>query len=65
VRAVTQMARSLELLVVAEGVEREAQDLRAAELDCDFGQGWLYAPAMPAAQLEAAVIALESTLRQG
>jgi diguanylate cyclase (GGDEF)-like protein/PAS domain S-box-containing protein len=65
VRAVTQMARSLDLLVVAEGVERPAQDHRAAELDCDFGQGWLYAAAMGADALAPAVLELESTLRQG
>jgi diguanylate cyclase (GGDEF)-like protein len=65
VKAVTQMARSLNLLVVAEGVERLGQDQRAAELDCDFGQGWLYAPAMSAEQLAPAMIELESTLRQG
>jgi diguanylate cyclase (GGDEF)-like protein/PAS domain S-box-containing protein len=63
VRAVTQMARSLDLLVVAEGVERLAQEQRAAELGCDFGQGWLYAPALSAEQLEPAVLELESMLR--
>jgi diguanylate cyclase (GGDEF)-like protein/PAS domain S-box-containing protein len=65
VKAVTQMARSLDLLVVAEGVERQAQDRRAAELDCDFGQGWLYAPGLSAEQLAPAVVELESMLRRG
>jgi diguanylate cyclase (GGDEF)-like protein/PAS domain S-box-containing protein len=64
VKAVTQMARSLNLLVVAEGVERLAQDRHAEELDCDFGQGWLYAPALSAQQLEPAVVELATTLRQ-
>jgi diguanylate cyclase (GGDEF)-like protein len=52
VRAVAQMARSLNLLVIAEGIERCDQDQAATSLDCDFGQGWLYGKAVSATQLE-------------
>ena len=52
VRAVTQMARSFDLLVVAEGIERPDQELAAAEFDCDFGQGWHYGRAAFADELE-------------
>jgi EAL domain-containing protein (putative c-di-GMP-specific phosphodiesterase class I) len=51
VRAVAQMARSLNLLVIAEGIERGDQEEAATSLDCDFGQGWLYGRAVPAAEL--------------
>jgi diguanylate cyclase (GGDEF)-like protein/PAS domain S-box-containing protein len=62
VRAVTQMARSLDMLVVAEGVERADQDAAATELGCDFGQGWLYGRALPAAELEIAAAELSARL---
>jgi EAL domain-containing protein (putative c-di-GMP-specific phosphodiesterase class I) len=52
VRAILQMARALDMKVVAEGVESEAQRefLRAA--GCDQFQGWLYAPALDALSFE-------------
>ena len=53
VTAVLAMARGLDLEVIAEGVETEAQRdfLRAA--GCDLVQGFLYARPEPAAALEA------------
>ena len=63
VRAVTQMARSLDLLVVAEGVERCEQEQAVTSLDCDFGQGWLYGPAASARELEEQVLPLVARLR--
>jgi diguanylate cyclase (GGDEF)-like protein/PAS domain S-box-containing protein len=63
VRAVTQMARSLNLLVIAEGIERADQEDGATALDCDFGQGWLYGRAVPASELEALVQPLTQQLR--
>ncbi len=49
IRAVIQFAHSLGLLVVAEGVENYRQlDLLRAE-GCDYLQGYLMDPAMPAA----------------
>ncbi|HEY3705014.1 MAG TPA: EAL domain-containing protein [Terracidiphilus sp.] len=51
VGAVLDLARSLDLLTVAEGVENEEQCEMLFRLGCQFGQGWLYGKAMPAIQL--------------
>ncbi len=48
VAAIVQMARTLGLTVVAEGVERPEQLERLRELDCDRAQGRLIAEPMPA-----------------
>ena len=42
------LGHALGLSVTAEGVETAAQAARMRRLGCDDGQGWLYAPAMPA-----------------
>jgi diguanylate cyclase (GGDEF)-like protein len=52
VRAVVQMAHSLDLRVVAEGVETEAQRDQLRSLGCDEMQGFLFARPMSAAALE-------------
>jgi diguanylate cyclase (GGDEF)-like protein/PAS domain S-box-containing protein len=65
VEAVCQMARSMELLVVAEGVEEPHQAERVARLGCDFGQGWLYCRPQPADAFQAAVADLAEALRRG
>jgi EAL domain-containing protein (putative c-di-GMP-specific phosphodiesterase class I) len=46
VRAILQMARALEMQVIAEGVETEPQRQFLLELGCDQFQGWLFAPAL-------------------
>lgn len=43
VRGITLLAGSLDLEVVAEGVERPAQEQMLRSLRCDAAQGWLYA----------------------
>jgi diguanylate cyclase (GGDEF)-like protein len=55
IRSTIELGRSLDLLVVAEGVEREDQRLRLWELGCPAGQGHLFARAMPAHRLLAAL----------
>ncbi|WP_020146273.1 EAL domain-containing protein [Thioalkalivibrio sp. ALJ15] len=45
------MARNLQLEVIAEGVENEAQACFLIEHGCEFGQGYLYSPALPSEQL--------------
>src|SRR5436305_3315347 len=48
VHSVVQLAHSVGLVVVAEGVERIEQARFLAEIGCDFAQGFLYAPPRPA-----------------
>jgi EAL domain-containing protein (putative c-di-GMP-specific phosphodiesterase class I) len=52
VAAIVQMARTLGLTVVAEGVERPEQLERLRQLDCDRAQGRLIAEPMAAAEVE-------------
>jgi diguanylate cyclase (GGDEF)-like protein len=48
VRSTVDLAHSLGLKVVAEGVEDDVTWQRLAELGCDIAQGWLLAKALPA-----------------
>jgi len=52
VRSTIELARSLSLGVVAEGVETEAVRDRLAGLRCDTAQGFLLSRPLPAADLE-------------
>jgi EAL domain-containing protein (putative c-di-GMP-specific phosphodiesterase class I) len=52
VRAIVQMARALDLNVIAEGVETEAQRDFLARIGCHEGQGYLWAPALEAELLQ-------------
>jgi diguanylate cyclase (GGDEF)-like protein/PAS domain S-box-containing protein len=47
--AIIAMAHKLDLEVVAEGVESEAQRERLAAAGCDYGQGYLFSPPLPEA----------------
>ena len=53
VRAVVQLAQALDMTVIAEGVETEAQRLFLRDLGCNEYQGFLFAPAMDALSFEA------------
>lgn len=55
VRAIIQMAHSLKLMTVAEGIEDPATLERLLSLGCDRGQGYHWAPALPAAEFLAFV----------
>jgi diguanylate cyclase (GGDEF)-like protein/PAS domain S-box-containing protein len=51
-RAIVTMAHSLKMSVVAEGVETEAQAAELRALDCEYGQGYLFAGALDEAGVE-------------
>ncbi|HHQ42082.1 MAG TPA: EAL domain-containing protein, partial [Chromatiales bacterium] len=58
-RAILSLGRSLELEVVAEGVETRAQlELLRAE-GCGAAQGYLFSPPVPAAELPEVVRRIE------
>ncbi|MBI5131411.1 MAG: EAL domain-containing protein [Rhodopseudomonas palustris] len=52
VTAVVRVGQSLQLSVIAEGVETEGQFALLSELGCDIVQGFLYAPALTPAAFE-------------
>jgi diguanylate cyclase (GGDEF)-like protein/PAS domain S-box-containing protein len=51
VSAILALAESLQLTVVAEGVENDQQRAFLAAKGCHHVQGWLYSPAVPADEL--------------
>jgi EAL domain-containing protein (putative c-di-GMP-specific phosphodiesterase class I) len=55
--AVIQVARALRLRVIGEGVETEAQRDFLRDAGCDEFQGFLYAPALSAADFERRIAA--------
>jgi diguanylate cyclase (GGDEF)-like protein len=55
VSAVTNLAHSLDLTVVAEGVETRRQHESVARIGCDFAQGYYYAAPMPAGAISTAL----------
>ena len=61
--AIVAMARSLDMKVVAEGVETEEQAAFLDGLGCDDIQGWLMSRALPADQLSAWVMARVETAK--
>jgi PAS domain S-box-containing protein len=58
--SVVQLAQRLELSVVAEGVETEAQAAVLAEMGCHIHQGYLYGKPAPAAAFAQYLMAAES-----
>ncbi len=55
VQSLVALAHSLDLTVVAEGVETEAQRRLLADFGCEHGQGWLLHRAMPPAACAEAI----------
>jgi EAL domain-containing protein (putative c-di-GMP-specific phosphodiesterase class I) len=60
VSAIVHLGRALHLCVVAEGVETLAQRAALQEMQCDHYQGYLCAPALPAADF--ALLLVEGAL---
>jgi EAL domain-containing protein (putative c-di-GMP-specific phosphodiesterase class I) len=54
-QGIVQIARTLQLEVVAEGIESEVQRDLLIAMGCQFGQGYLLAMPMPAQQAETLV----------
>jgi EAL domain-containing protein (putative c-di-GMP-specific phosphodiesterase class I) len=50
---IIRLAHTLGLTVTAESVETRAQFAHLHGLGCDTGQGWFFAPAVPAAEVPA------------
>ncbi|OWY59186.1 hypothetical protein B7486_75935, partial [cyanobacterium TDX16] len=57
VEAVLELARALDLVTVAEGVETHEQAWALRELHCDYGQGYLWTKPLPADELVAWIAA--------
>ena len=56
VKAVIALAHTLKLAVVAEGIETEAQLAFLADAGCEEGQGYLFCPPRPAAELDSLLV---------
>ena len=54
VRSIISLGQTLDVRVVAEGIEHEEQRGELERIGCDRGQGYLFARPMPAADLIAA-----------
>ena len=53
--AIIRLAHTLQLVTVAEGIETAEQLARLQELGCDYGQGYLFAPPLPAGAMTARI----------
>ncbi len=51
-KSIINLARELELTVVAEGIETEEQRQLLADLGCDIGQGYLFSKPIPPASID-------------
>ncbi|MGA3214853.1 MAG: EAL domain-containing protein [Acidimicrobiales bacterium] len=50
--AIVSLGQKLNLTVLAEGIETQAQLERLLSLGCDLGQGYFFSPAVPAGDVE-------------
>ena len=57
--AIIVMAHKLGIKTIAEGVETEAQRDMLVSFGCDYAQGYLYSPALPAKEFEELIARLE------
>jgi len=63
VRAIVGLARGMGKVVVAEGIETEAQARKLRQLGCQLGQGYLYGQPLPAPSSTKARTASETSER--
>ena len=52
-RAIVNLAHSLEIEVIAEGIESAQQSVVLSDLGCLWGQGFYYSPPLPAPEISA------------
>ncbi|WP_084282521.1 putative bifunctional diguanylate cyclase/phosphodiesterase [Deefgea rivuli] len=64
VSAIIQVADSLQLALIAEGIENAATLQRLIELGCKQGQGYHWSPALPADEFKAFVLAHRQKLAE-
>jgi diguanylate cyclase (GGDEF)-like protein/PAS domain S-box-containing protein len=64
ISAVVALARSLGMEAVAEGIETTSQRDQLRDLQCDYGQGWLFARALDQAAATALVASLANQPQQ-
>jgi EAL domain-containing protein (putative c-di-GMP-specific phosphodiesterase class I) len=57
VTAIIAMAKALNMKVIAEGIEEQAQADFLKYLDCEYGQGYLYSKPLPADEFEKLLVA--------
>jgi EAL domain-containing protein (putative c-di-GMP-specific phosphodiesterase class I) len=55
VRAIVALAKTLGLTVTAEGIETGGQLDLLRELDCEYGQGYLFSRPLPPHEIEALI----------
>ena len=53
VTAIIAMAKALNLKVVAEGIEEDEQKQFLVDINCEYGQGYLFSPPITADKFEA------------
>ena len=53
VGAIVNLGRSMEMDLIAEGIETANQKERLAEMGCQMGQGYLFSKPMPASDVPA------------
>ncbi len=61
-RAIVELARTLHLTTVAEGIEQPHQAESLRELGCDLGQGFLFAKPLGAVDLAAHVVGMQAAV---
>jgi diguanylate cyclase (GGDEF)-like protein len=64
VHAITNLGQNLGLSTVAEGIETADQLAMLQTMDCDFGQGYLFAKPMPADEVGAYLLATSQPASQ-
>ncbi|MDW8405100.1 EAL domain-containing protein [Chloroflexus sp.] len=60
VQTIIQLARNLNMEVVAEGIETPEQFEQLKQLACSHGQGWLFAPALSEAEAQALICTIKA-----